>query len=60
MVDKHVAFQMVELMLHDAGQIAFYPFVVLFEVLVLPLYPYSRGTYHLLVDGRQRQATLFR
>ena len=34
MVDKHLSFQMVELMLHHACQIAFYNLVVRFQVLV--------------------------
>ena len=38
MVNEHVPLQMVELVLHDAGQIALHPLVVLLELLVLPLH----------------------
>ena len=55
MVDEHLAVKMVELMLHDTGQIALHPLVVLLELLVLPLHVDACGTHHLLVDGRQRQ-----
>ena len=51
MVDKHLAVQMVELMLHDTGQIALNPFVVVLELLVVPFDMDACGTDHLLVDG---------
>ena len=59
-VDEHLPLQMVELMLHAAGLVAFYPLVVGLKVFVYSLHADACGARHLLVDGRQRQATLFR
>ena len=52
-VDEHVPVKMIELMLHDTGQIALHPFVMLLEILVHPLHMNARGTDYLLVNGRQ-------
>jgi hypothetical protein len=49
---------MVKLMLHHTGQVAFYPLIMMLELLIVPLYTDTCGTHHLLVDGRQRQAAL--
>ena len=46
---------MVELVLHDAGQIALNPLVMMLELLVVPLDMDARGAHHLLVNGGQRQ-----
>ena len=51
-VNEHVAVQMVELMLHNAGQISLYPFIVLLKLLVHPLYVNAGGPCHFLVNGR--------
>ena len=50
---------MVELMLHDTSQIAFYPLVVRLQLFVEPLYTDAGRTNDFLVNGRQRQATFF-
>ena len=49
---------MIELMLHHTSQIAFHPFVVGLHLLVKPLHMNTLRTFHLLVDGRQREASL--
>ena len=59
MVNKHLAIQMVEFMLHDTCQITFNPLVVVLEQLIVPLYMDACWADHLLVDGRQRQTALF-
>ena len=51
---------MVKLVLHDACQVAADPFVVGLALLVQPLHMDTRGAHHLLVNGGQRQTTLFR
>ena len=59
MVNEHVAFQMVEFVLHDACQVALYPFVVRLELFVKPFDMDAGGANHLLVDSGQRQAAFF-
>jgi len=58
-VDKHVSLQMVELVLHDAGQIALHPLIVGLELLIEPLHTDARRPNYLLVDGRKRQTAFF-
>ena len=60
MVDEHLPIQMVKLMLHHAGKVAPYPFIMVVEVLIVPCHMNTRGTNHLLMDGWKRQATLLR
>ena len=50
-VYKHLPVQMVELMLHDASQIALNPLIVGLELFVLPLYMDTCRTYDLLMNG---------
>ena len=57
-VDEHDALQVVELMLHHAGQIAVHPLVVLVEVLVLVVYMDTGGTGHALMDGGDAETAL--
>mgnify|MGYP007032391734 CR=1 FL=1 len=52
MVDEHLPVEVVELMLHDARQIALDPFVVVLELLVVPLHMDARRTHNLLMDAR--------
>jgi hypothetical protein len=41
---------MVKLMLHHAGKIALYPFVMVLERLIVPFHMDTGRTHHLLVD----------
>ena len=56
MVDKHLAIEVVALMLHDASEIALNHLVVLGEVLILPLDADFLGALHALVYSGEAQA----
>ena len=58
MVGKDNAVEVVELVLHDAGQVALHPFVVLLELLVLIGDADALRPLHLLVNARQAEASL--
>lgn len=60
MVYKHLALQVVKLMLHDAGQIAVHPLVVGLQFFVKVGDMYARGAHHLFGDTRNGEAALFR
>ena len=59
MVHEHFPVKMVELMLHDTGQISFHPFVMGLEILVQITHTNACGTTHRLVDARQTQTPFF-
>ena len=59
-VYEHLSVEMVELMLHHSGKIALDPLVMVVEVLIVPFHMDARGSDHLLMDGRQREASFFR
>ena len=52
-VYEHLTVEMVELMLHNPGQIALYPLVVVLELFIVPLHMDTRRAHHLLMDGWQ-------
>ena len=60
MVDEHLTVKVVKLMLHDSGQIALYPFVMLLKRFIHPLHANTCWTLHFFMDRWQRQTTLFR
>ena len=57
MVDKHVSFEVIELMLHDPGEVSVYPLVVRLEMLIHIFDMDSCGAYDLFVDAWQREAS---
>jgi len=57
-VSKDYAIEVVELMLHDAGQIARHPFIVLLELLVLVGDANTGGALHFFVNAWQTEAAL--
>ena len=56
MICEDNAIEVVELMLHDASQVASHPFIVLLELFVLIGDANASGTLHLLVNARQTEA----
>lgn len=56
-VCKDYAIEVVKLMLHDAGQIACHPFIVLLELLVLIGDANAGGALHFFVNAWQTEAT---
>ena len=59
MVDEHVTFEMVEFMLHDAGEESFNPFVVGLEFFIEVAHMDAGRTSHSFVDSREAKATFF-
>lgn len=57
-VYKHLALKMVELVLAHNGKIAFYPFFVLLELLVLIAHTYAFGSANILMYARKTEAAL--
>ena len=60
MVGEDDAVEVVELVLHDACQVAFHPFVVLLELFVLVGDADACGALHLLVNAGQTEAAFLR
>ena len=58
MVDEHLSFQMVELVLHHACQVAFDNLIVRFQILVQVLHTYFVATLHRLMNTGKAQAPL--
>ena len=56
-VGKYLAFEVVNLVLQYAGQVAVHPFFALGKVGLHPAHQDARGTFHGLVNTRQTQAT---
>lgn len=57
-VYKHLAIKVVELVLAHNGKIAFYPFFVLLELLVLIAHAYAFGPTYILMYARKTKAAL--
>jgi hypothetical protein len=58
-VYEHLSVEMIKLMLHHPGKISLNPFVMMLKLLIVPLHMNTSRTNHLLVNGRQREASLF-
>ena len=57
MVDEHLSFQMVELMLHAACFETVHPFIVFLQVCIQVFHTYFGRSLHRFVDARQAEAT---